>query len=70
MGLLIRLQISEINLNAGIVSNKGFIAQMANPTTKIIAGPYVSAWGGIQSAGQTIGQVVCKAQAYILLSVV
>jgi MFS transporter, SP family, general alpha glucoside:H+ symporter len=49
---------TEINLNGGIVANKGFIRQMASPNTKIIDGNYVSAWGGIQSAGQTIGQVV------------
>lgn len=48
----------EINLNGGIVSNKGFIKQMASPGTSIIAGKYISAWGGIQSTGQTIGQVV------------
>lgn len=48
----------QISLNGGIVSNKGFIRQMANPGTKIIDGKYVSAWGGIQSAGQTIGQIV------------
>ncbi|THW10940.1 general substrate transporter [Aureobasidium pullulans] len=30
---------------------------MASPGTKIIKGKYVSAWGGIQSAGQTIGQI-------------
>ena len=48
----------EINLNGGIVSNKGFIQQMASPGTSIIAGKYISAWGGIQSAGQTVGQIV------------
>lgn len=48
----------EINLNGGIVSNKGFIQQMASPGTSIIAGKYISAWGGVQSAGQTIGQIV------------
>ncbi|PSK42897.1 High-affinity glucose transporter [Elsinoe australis] len=47
----------QISLNGGIVSNKGFIRQMASPGTTIIAGKYISAWGGIQSAGQTIGQV-------------
>lgn len=51
----------EINLNGGLVSNKGFIRQMASPGTKIIKGKYVSAWGGIQSAGQTIGQIVSRA---------
>lgn len=50
---------SEINLNGGIVSNKGFIRQMAAPGIKAIDGKYVSAWGGIQSAGQTVGQIVC-----------
>jgi len=49
---------SEISLNGGIVSNKGFIQQFASPGTKIIQGKYISAWGGIQSAGQTIGQIV------------
>lgn len=48
----------EISLNAGIVSNKGFINQFASPGTKLIAGKYVSAWGGIQSTGQTLGQIV------------
>lgn len=51
-------RITEINLNAGIVSNKGFIQQMASPGTSIIAGKYISAWGGVQSAGQTVGQIV------------
>lgn len=50
---------TEINLNGGIVSNKGFIRQFANPETLIIEGKYVSAWGGIQSAGQAVGQIVC-----------
>lgn len=48
----------EINLNGGVVSNKGFIRQFGTPGAKIIQGKYVSAWGGIQSAGQTIGQIV------------
>ncbi|KAE8154589.1 general substrate transporter [Aspergillus avenaceus] len=47
----------QINLNGGVISNKGFIRQMAKPGTTIIEGKYVSAWGGIQSAGQTVGQV-------------
>ncbi|TVY24802.1 General alpha-glucoside permease [Lachnellula hyalina] len=50
----------QINLNGGIVSNKGFIKQMASPGTVIIAGKYVSAWGGIQSAGQFVGQVLLQ----------
>lgn len=49
---------AEINLNGGVVSNKGFIRQMANSETSIIEGKYISAWGGIQSAGQTVGQIV------------
>ncbi|KAJ5923146.1 hypothetical protein N7454_008391 [Penicillium verhagenii] len=47
----------QINLNGGIVANKGFIAQMASPGTSIIKAQYISAWGGIQSAGQTVGQI-------------
>ncbi|KAF7122119.1 hypothetical protein CNMCM5793_000075 [Aspergillus hiratsukae] len=47
----------QINSNGGIVANKGFIRQMAHPSTKIINSKYVSAWGGIQAAGQTIGQI-------------
>jgi hypothetical protein len=31
---------------------------MTSPEETIIEGKYVSAWGGIQSAGQTIGQIV------------
>ncbi|KAF9889038.1 hypothetical protein FE257_008015 [Aspergillus nanangensis] len=50
----------QINLNGGIVSNKGFIRQIAGPGTTIIGGKYVSAWGGIQSAGQTIGQILLQ----------
>lgn len=52
------LTMAEINLNGGIVANKGFVQQMASPGTKIIAGTYISAWSGIQSTGQTIGQIV------------
>jgi len=48
----------EISLNGGIVSNKGFIRQFAPAGTKVFAGKYISAWGGIQSAGQTVGQIV------------
>ncbi|KAL3481246.1 general substrate transporter [Aspergillus californicus] len=50
----------QINLNGGVVSNKGFIQQMANPETLIIEGKYISAWGGIQSAGQTVGQILLQ----------
>ncbi|GIK07192.1 hypothetical protein Aspvir_002848 [Aspergillus viridinutans] len=50
----------QINLNGGIVSNKGFIRQMATSDTAIIAGKYISAWGGIQSTGQTIGQILLQ----------
>lgn len=49
---------SEISLNGGIVANKGFIRQMARPGTTELPGSYVSVWGGIQSAGQTVGQIV------------
>lgn len=34
---------------------------MASPGTTVIQGKYVSAWGGIQSAGQFVGQVVRSA---------
>ncbi|KAH6967855.1 general substrate transporter [Ilyonectria sp. MPI-CAGE-AT-0026] len=50
----------QINLNGGIVSNKGFIKQMAKQGTTIIDGKYISAWGGIQSAGQTVGQILLQ----------
>ncbi|KAL5357702.1 general substrate transporter [Aspergillus floccosus] len=50
----------QINLNGGIVANEGFIRQFAAPGTTIIDGKYVSAWGGIQSAGQTIGQILLQ----------
>lgn len=64
LGVDIRLEIVdmilvEINLNGGIVVNKGFIEQMSTKDTDIIDGKYISAWGGIQSAGQFFGQVVC-----------
>lgn len=51
---------AEISLNGGIVSNKGFIKQFAAAGTTVIDGKYVSAWGGIQSTGQTLGQIVSK----------
>ncbi|WWC89683.1 uncharacterized protein L201_004608 [Kwoniella dendrophila CBS 6074] len=47
----------QINLNGGIVSNKGFIKLMPRDSEGAILGKYVSAWGGIQSTGQTLGQV-------------
>ncbi|KAF7156313.1 hypothetical protein CNMCM5623_009706 [Aspergillus felis] len=50
----------QINLNGGIVSNKGFIRQMTTSDTAIIAGKYISAWGGIQSTGQTVGQILLQ----------
>ncbi|CAG9997127.1 unnamed protein product, partial [Clonostachys byssicola] len=50
----------QINLNGGIVSNKGFIQQFSGPGTNIIDGKYISAWGGIQSAGQFVGQVLLQ----------
>lgn len=55
---------AEINLNGGIVANKRFIRQFSSPGTTIIAGKCVSAWGGIQSAGQTVGQIVGQALIY------
>ncbi|KAM0550681.1 hypothetical protein ACHAPJ_008745 [Fusarium lateritium] len=54
----------QINLNGGIVSNPGFIRQFSTSGTTIIAGKYISAWGGIQSAGQTIGQVSVFAESF------
>ena len=56
-----RINWAEVNLNGGIVANKGLIRQFSSPGTTIIAGKYVSAWGGIQSAGQTVGQIVGQA---------
>ncbi|KAN0114479.1 general substrate transporter [Hyaloscypha variabilis] len=50
----------QINLNGGIIANKGFIKQFATPGTTVILGKYVSAWGGIQSTGQFIGQVLLQ----------
>ncbi|KAL1874023.1 hypothetical protein VTK73DRAFT_577 [Phialemonium thermophilum] len=50
----------QINLNGGVVSNKGFIRQFSGPGRTIIPGKYVSAWGGIQSTGQTIGQILLQ----------
>ncbi|CEJ59439.1 Putative D-isomer specific 2-hydroxyacid dehydrogenase [Penicillium brasilianum] len=50
----------QINLNGGIVSNKGFIRQMEPLKTTVIEGKYVSAWSGIQSAGQTVGQILLQ----------
>ncbi|RAQ41210.1 hexose transporter [Aspergillus flavus] len=47
----------QINLNGGLVSNTGFIRQMAKPGTTVIEGQYVSAWSGLQSSGQAVGQV-------------
>lgn len=50
----------QINLNGGIIANAGFIKQFASPGTKIIQGHYISAWGGMQSAGQFFGQVLLQ----------
>ncbi|WVW82736.1 hypothetical protein I302_104747 [Kwoniella bestiolae CBS 10118] len=47
----------QINLNGGIISNKGFIRIMPRDAKGAILGKYVSAWGGIQSTGQTLGQI-------------
>lgn len=50
------------------MSNKGFIRQMSAPGTTVIPGKYISAWGGIQSAGQTVGQIVIN-QTTLMLNV-
>jgi len=50
----------QINLNGGIIANAGFIRQFSNPGTTIIAPKYISAWGGIQSTGQFVGQVLLQ----------
>ncbi|KAB8218924.1 general substrate transporter [Aspergillus novoparasiticus] len=50
----------QINLNGGLVSNNGFIRQMAKPGTTVIEGQYVSAWSGLQSSGQAVGQVMLQ----------
>ncbi|KAJ2904916.1 General alpha-glucoside permease [Zalerion maritima] len=50
----------QINLNGGIIANDGFVQQFADSETGIIAGKYISAWSGIQSAGQTVGQILLQ----------
>ncbi|CAK7233720.1 hypothetical protein SCUCBS95973_008691 [Sporothrix curviconia] len=50
----------QINLNGNIVANKGFVRLMASPGTTIINAKYVAAWGGIQSTGQAIGQILLQ----------
>ncbi|KAE8365729.1 hexose transporter [Aspergillus caelatus] len=50
----------QINLNGGLVSNEGFIRQMAKPGTTVIEGQYVSAWSGLQSSGQAVGQILLQ----------
>ncbi|KAF2166608.1 hypothetical protein M409DRAFT_36703 [Zasmidium cellare ATCC 36951] len=47
----------QITLNGGIVSNKGFIRQFGGAGVKVLPSKYISAWGGVQSAGQTVGQI-------------
>lgn len=49
----------EVNLNGSIVANKGFIRTMS-PGLKAVAAKYVSVWGGIQAAGQVVGQVLLQ----------
>ena len=51
---------TEINLNGSIVANAGFIHRLFGATAKTSPSQYVSAWGGIQSAGQFIGQVLLQ----------
>ncbi|KAJ5083309.1 hypothetical protein N7456_012736 [Penicillium angulare] len=50
----------QINLNGGIVANTGFIRQFASKGRTTMNSTYVSAWGGIQSAGQTVGQILLQ----------
>lgn len=57
----------QITLNGGIISNKGFIRQFANGV-KVVPSKYVSAWGGIQSAGQTLGQIVSDIHRVVVTS--
>ena len=57
MSLMFVVLSAEINLNGSIVSATSFIHQMNGPNATKSYAPYVSAWGGIQSAGQFIGQV-------------
>ena len=48
----------QINLNGGIIANKGFIKQFGTVFTggkQALDTNYVAAWGGIQSAGQVLG---------------
>jgi len=49
--------LTAVNLNGSIIANKGFIRDMAPPGAKAAEAKWVSAWGGIQSAGQCIGQM-------------
>lgn len=49
---------AEITLNGGIISNEGFIRQFSQSGSGIIDGRWISAWGGIQPAGQFVGQIV------------
>lgn len=48
---------TEVNLNGSIVSNVGFYRTLFGHSAKKSPSKYVSAWGGIQSAGQFLGQV-------------
>jgi len=48
---------AEVNLNGSIVSNSGFYHKLFGIQAKKSPSKYVSAWGGIQSAGQFLGQV-------------
>ncbi|WWC69105.1 uncharacterized protein I206_103041 [Kwoniella pini CBS 10737] len=47
----------QINLNGGIISNKGFIALMPRDAKGAINGSKIALFGGMQSLGQTLGQI-------------
>ncbi|ORY35812.1 putative sugar transporter [Naematelia encephala] len=49
----------QINLNGSIISNTGFIHKMFGDV-KASPSQYVSAWGGLQSAGQCVGQILLQ----------
>ena len=51
---------TEVNLNGSIIANTGFIHKLFGEAQKSSPGKYVSAWGGIQSAGQFFGQVLLQ----------
>lgn len=54
---MLEVTLTLVNLNGSIVANKGFIKLMAPTGSNLIQAKWVSAWGGIQSTGQLVGQV-------------